>query len=179
MCIRDSKTLVREGKETREGLAELKGEVDDLKGGLLRVEGKLDRLVEIVGRPPEAIDPVEVIRRMQTTSVQGLTADQVVAREERVRAELEERAKGTGLYGLVATGAHIDQLTMEKLQEVAEKKAQAVVVEAKDEVASSNKSTLIKGGMATGFVTALVALIAALGGSEGIVSIIKAFGFGG
>jgi hypothetical protein len=175
-----AKTLVREGKELR---AEVRGEIDELRGSLLRVEGKVDRLVEVVGRPPEQIDPIEIIRRMQTTSVQGLTADQVIAREERVRAELEQRARGTGLFGLVAEGAVIDQLTMDRLQQLAESKAQeaakqaaqGVVSDAKDAAVSSNKTTLIKGGIGAGLVAALVSLVAALGGSQGIVDIIDAY----
>lgn len=162
-----AKTLVKDGKE-------LRGEFDELKGSVMRVEGKLDRLVEVVGRPPEPIDPVEVIRRMQTQSVQGLTADQVIAREERVRAELEQRAKGTGLFELAHQGAVIDKLTMEKIQEVVAAKTESAVAESKVAAKSERGVTIIK-GVAAAVVTIIVGFFGAVAANaDGIVKIVNA-----
>lgn len=162
-----AKTLVKDGKETREDLAELKGAV-------LRIEAKVDNLVEVVGRPPEPIDPVAVIRAMQSNSVQGLTADQVIAREARLRAELEQRARGTGLYELVATGAHIDQLTMEKIQEVMASKAQEAVAESKVAAKGERTQTILK-GVAAAVVTIILGFFTAVAtNADGLVKVINA-----
>src|SRR5690606_18564417 len=73
----------------------LLGEVLPALARLPAIAERVDSIDARVGHWPEPVDAEEVVRRMQTQSVQDMTHEQVIAREERVRRELSEQREGT------------------------------------------------------------------------------------
>lgn len=150
--------------------------VDQVEGVLLRVETKLDRVESKLGTYPMSAD---LVLAMERESVRELTPEAIVERDKRLAAA----RFGTGVIGdikttkaqleandakLEAKDAEFERRLSEMVKTEATQAARGVVTEAKEAATTSTKSTLIKGGIGAGVGGILIAVIMALGGSEGI-----------
>jgi len=149
--------------------------VDKLTALAIRSEAKLDQLCAVVGTWPAG---EAMVQQLQRESVRDESPEAIAIRDERLRIATE----GTGICGFVSRSVANDRRLSDRdadfearlasiVKVEATSSAMAVVGEAQDAARTGNKKALVTGASVT---AAIIALVAAIGGHEGLIRIIQA-----
>lgn len=172
--------LVNEMKEVRSDVSNLKDDVAKITGVLLRVESKVDALATDLGQWPAGED---MVLRLQRESVRDASPEAIAAHDEKLRVATE----GTGIKGFVSRSVANDRRLSDKdleferrladlakssAKEAAVEAAEGVVEDAKDVAKTGNRRAVVQGATVTVIAAAIVSIIVALGGAEGLARII-------